>query len=261
MTQTFRKDVQEGHLVFWNTNPKFKNALTESYNLALIDALAEASADPAIGSVILAAEGDFFCSGGDLNFLKENNSLSEQERFDNINALHDVIKAIRTCTKPVICAVEGGAAGAGLSLVMACDMIVAAEQSKFILAYVNAGLVPDGGVTHSLRAALPRALVSKLAMLGEPISAQRLFELGAISEVTLKGQALEKAQKLAARIYAGPENAIGSIKALLEAAETNSLDAQLDLECNTMAQALAGEEASIGVSAFLNKEAPKFRSS
>lgn len=259
MTQHYRSELHDGHLVFWNTNTKFKNALTQSYFEGLLEALAEANENPNIGSVILAGDGDFFCSGGDLNFLKMNNSLSEEERYKNINDLHDVIRAIRNCRKPVICAVEGGAAGAGMSVVMACDMIVAAAESKFILAYVNAGLLPDGGATHSLRNAMPRALASKLAMLGEPISGQRLYDLGVITAVTDTGQALEGAQRIAKRVFAGPERAISEIKSLLTDAETNSFDAHLDTECHAMAKALAGEEANIGVTAFLTKQTPKFR--
>ena len=138
-------------------------------------------------------------------------------------------------------------------------MVVSAQQAKFVLAYVRAGLVPDGGVTQTLMQMLPRATVAKMAMLAKPLSAERLYELGAITQLVAKGAAIESARRLAAEISAGPTDAIAAIKSLMNQAENATLEAHLDTECEAMAQALGGEEAQIGISAFLNKQTPVFR--
>jgi enoyl-CoA hydratase/carnithine racemase len=173
--------------------------------------------------------------------------------------LGDVIRSLRTSPKPVVAAVEGGAAGAGVSIAMACDMIVAAEQAKFTLAYVRAGLVPDGAVTYALSRALPRATLARMAMMAEPLEASRLHDLGVITETTPAGQALTRACALADRLYQFPPQALVEIKQLLNAAESSDFESHLTRERDAMAKALGGEEALTGITAFLNKKAPIFR--
>jgi len=259
MSGLFRKEVHQDHLVLKNTNTARRNSLSPEYYDGLLDGLAEAAKTPAIAAVVLTGEGDYFCSGGDLNLLKERRNMTLEERTAAIGKLHDLIRAIRSCPKPVICAIEGGAAGAGLSIALACDMVVSARGATFTLAYVKAGLVPDGGVTHTLMNALPRATVSKMALLGTPLTAERLYELGVLTELADTGGALAAAQALAAKIAAGPETAIATIKDLLTSAETATLDEQLDAECGAMAEALGGEEARRGIAGILNKTRPVFR--
>ncbi|GAA6208468.1 enoyl-CoA hydratase [Cognatishimia sp. WU-CL00825] len=259
MTQFFRRDLHDRHLELWNTFTETRNALTPEYYQGVIDGLREASENPAITAVILSGEGGFFCSGGDLNQLKERRDMTLEQRYANINRLHDIIRAIRACPKPVISAVEGGAAGAGLSIALACDMVVSAEKAKFVLAYVRAGLVPDGGVTRTLMQMLPRATVAKMAMMAKPLLAERLYDLGAITEIVAKGAAMDTARGLAAELSTGPERAIASIKTLMNQAEDATMEAHLDTECEAMARALGGGETQIGISAFLNKQTPIFR--
>ena len=255
----FRKETYKDHLLLLNANSATRNALSADYYEGVLDGLAEAANDPDIAAVILAGQGGFFCSGGDLNQLVQRRDMTVEQRYDSINRLHDIIRAIRTCPKPVISAVEGGAAGAGLSIAFACDMVVAAQKAKFVLAYVRAGLVPDGGVTHTLMQMLPRATVSRMAMLAEPMSAEALHQMGAITELVTPGEAIAFAQGLAADLAKGPTGAIATIKSLLHEAQTASLDDQLEAECRAMAQALGSAEAQIGISAFLNKQNPVFR--
>lgn len=255
----FRKIRHGNHLELWNSNAATRNALSPEYYSGVLDGLREAGKVPEIAAVVLAGEGGFFCSGGDLNQLRERRDMPLDQRHANINRLHDIIRAIRDCPKPVICAVEGGAAGAGLSIALACDMVVSAEKAKFVLAYVRAGLVPDGGATHTLMHMLPRATVSRMAMLAEPISAERLYELGAITELVAPGNALRVARELAGQVAKGPEHAIATIKGLLNSAQSATQDEQLEAECIAMAQALGDEEARIGITAFLNKQSPVFR--
>lgn len=259
MTALYRHEVIDDHLIIWNCNGAMRNALSPSYYAGVMSGLARASQESAICAVILAGENGFFCSGGDLNTLQKRREMSQAERSTQIENLHDIVRCIRACPKPVIAAVEGGAAGAGLSIALACDMIVAAEDAAFTLAYVKAGLVPDGGATHALMQALPRAAVSRMAMLGHPMSASRFYEFGLVSDLVVAGAAVPRAQELAQEIARGPECAIATIKALMNTAETGSLDEQLNAERDAMAAALGGDEALAGISAFLAKQRPVFR--
>ncbi|OIQ32754.1 MAG: enoyl-CoA hydratase [Alphaproteobacteria bacterium MedPE-SWcel] len=260
MGELFRREHRGDYVILWNCNGARRNALSPDYYAGVIAGLQAAAEDPSTAAVILAGEGDFFCAGGDLTLLQARREMSLEERKANIEKLHDVIRAIRGCPKPVIAAVEGGAAGAGLSISMACDLIVAGSSATFTLAYVKAGLVPDGGATWALSRVLPRATLAKMAMLGRPISAERLSALGLVSELVADGTALHAAATLAGDIACGPQQAIASIKQLLTTAEVSlSLEDQLARERDAMAAALGGEEARIGITAFLNKTQPAFR--
>ena len=157
MSKRYRHEIRGSTLIISNCNPKQRNSLSPEFYQGLLEGLAEAATDPLIAAVVLVGEGAFFCSGGDLNTLKDRRAMPFEARQGKIDKLGEVIRAVRTSPKPVIAAVEGGAVGAGVSLAMACDMIVAAKSAKFTLAYVKVGLVPDGGATYALTQALPRA--------------------------------------------------------------------------------------------------------
>lgn len=245
-------------LVVVNANATRRNALTPAYYDALHDALAQAAASPRVTSVILTGEGGFFCAGGDLTALATRRDLPEAARRERIEALHDLIRAIRACPVPVIAAVDGGAAGAGVSLAFACDLVVAAEDARFTIAYVKAGLTPDGGITWTLARHLPPALLARLALTGEPITAPRLDALGALSALSAPGEALAAAHDLADRLAAGPGATQRTIKALLHRAGAATLDAQLDAERDAMARAQGSAEAAEGIGAFLDKRSPDF---
>jgi len=244
--------------VLVNSNPQARNAITPALYDALPAALEEAAADPAVGAIVFTGDGDFFCAGGDLRQLATRRELSVPERLDKIGRLHDQIRAIRACPKPVIAAVEGGAAGAGMSLALACDMVVAAENAFFAMAYVKVGLSPDGGATAFLSEFLSRQQMMELCLLGERIPAERLHALGAVNRLVAKGTALAEALTLAERIAGGPANAAARIKRLCAHAGHASLDEQLDLEAQLMAESQGDDEAQEGIAAFFEKRAPDF---
>ncbi|PIL13621.1 hypothetical protein P775_27045 [Puniceibacterium antarcticum] len=243
-------------LLVVNAYPERRNPLSADLYAAILDATAQAGAAARITSVTLWGRGGFFCAGGDLNTLSERREMSEAERRARIEELHAVIRSIRDCPKPVIAAVDGGAAGAGVSLAFACDFILAAEDAKFTAAYVKAGLVPDGGLTSTLSDALPRALVAQMTLLGEPVTAQRLFDLGAVTGLTPPLASREDAMDLGNRIASGPGGTMTAIKALLGTARHVDLATQMDHERNAMAAALGSAEAEEGMNAFLNKRPP-----
>ena len=244
--------------VLVNSNPAARNAITPALYDALPAALIDAAADPAIGAIVFAGDGDFFCAGGDLRQLATRRELTLDGRRERIERLHALIRAIRACPKPVIAAVEGGAAGAGMSLALACDMLVAADNAFFTMAYVKVGLSPDGGATSFLAQCLSRQQMMELCLLGERIPAERLHALGAVNRLTQAGGALAEAVRLAERIAGGPANAAARIKRLCESAGHASLDEQLDLEAQAMAQSQGDDEAQEGIKAFFEKRTPDF---
>lgn len=245
-------------LVLSNDNPQARNALSPELYAELALALAGAASDPGVGAVVLTGEGGHFCSGGDLRQLAKRRELPIEERRARLEGLHDIIRALRDFSKPVIAAVEGAAAGAGLSLALACDMLVAARDAVFSVAYVKVGLTPDGGATAFLAEHLSRQVLTELCLTGERVSGERMHALGAVNRLAEPGQALAQALELAAQVAAGPELAMAGIKALCRAAYANTLAQQLDAEAQCMVRAQGTEESREGIGAFLEKRPPDY---
>jgi len=245
-------------LIIWNGNTARRGALSPELYDCIARAMEQAQ-EPRIRAVILTSEGEFFCAGGDLNVLIERRGISEAERREKVDDLHDLVRAMRACPVPVIAAVEGGAAGAGLSLALACDLIVASKEAKFTAAYVKAGLVPDAGLTSAMARMLPRPLTMEMCLLGRPVMATRFAELGAITRLCPQGAALEEAMLLADTLASGPRAAQSTIRQLVSAAYESTEAAQLDAERDAMAAAAGAEEAAEGIAAFLEKRKPVYR--
>jgi enoyl-CoA hydratase/carnithine racemase len=258
MTMTLRTHREGAVLVLINDNPQRRNALSGEFYSQTSAALAGAQADPEIGAIVLTGAGDFFCAGGDLNRLSQARSLDLGERRKRLELLHDMIRSIRGTGKPVIAAVEGGAAGAGLSLALACDLVVAARNAFFSVSYVRVGLTPDGGATSFLAECCSRQLLTELCLTGDRISAERLHALGAVNRLVEPGTAQAEALSLAARLAAGPARATARIKALCSSAHTATLNAQLELEAVSMVESQGDDEAAEGIGAFLAKRTPDF---
>lgn len=250
-----RIDDRGDRLVVLNGNAQRRGALTPEFLQAITEA-AEQAIQPRIKAVILSADGPFFCAGGDLNVLITRQQMAEDDRRAQIDKLHDRVRAIRACPVPVIAAVEGGAAGAGLSIALACDLIVAAEDAKFTAAYVKAGLVPDGGLTASLARLLPRPLAMEMCLLGRPVAAARMEALGAVNLLTPSGGAEAGAMALADALARGPRSTQGVIRAMVARAYDTAEAAQLDLERDAMGRATGSADAAEGIAAFLEKRPP-----
>lgn len=187
-------------LVLTFSTPNRRNALSPEMISGLRQALTKAHSDSKVAAVVLAGADGYFCSGGDLNQLAGHRALTSVERRQDLEQLHDVIRMLRSFAKPVIGAVEGGAAGAGVSLALACDLLVADAQAQFSVAYVKIGLTPDGGVTALLAHTVSRQLLMELCLTGDRISADRLHELGVVNRLTQKGMAETEAIALASRV-------------------------------------------------------------
>lgn len=253
------KSHSEGRtMVLTLSNPDHRNALGPEIYAAGVEALNAADSNPEVRSVVITGAGSTFCAGGNLQRLLDNRSKPPEVQAESIEGLHGWIEAIRTFPKPVIAAVEGAAAGAGFSLALACDFIVAADNAVFVMAYSSVALSPDGGATWSLARALPRQLASELLMGGERIGAARLHALGVVNRVTPAGAALDEALALAARLNERAPNALASIKELVNDAGDTTLARQLAAERDHFVRNLHHANGAIGIQAFLAKQPPRY---
>ncbi len=245
-------------MVLTVSNPEHRNALGPEMYAAGVEALNAAESNAEVRSVIITGEGGVFSAGGNLQRLQNNRQQPREVQARSIEGLHSWIEAIRTFPKPVIAAVEGPAAGAGFSLALACDLIVSAVNSVFVMAYSSIALSPDGGGSWSLSRVLPRQLATELLMCGERIGAERLHQMGIVNRLTEPGQALSTALAWSQQLNARAPNALASIKELLMEADGSTLNAHLARERDHFVNNLHHANAGIGIAAFLNKETPKY---
>ena len=215
--------------------------------------------DDAVRAVLLTGNGRAFCSGADLRSGFEPN---EQGRPDVQKALqerfHPIILTIRQMPKPVIAAVNGAAAGIGCSFALACDLIVAAESSYFLLAFVNVGLVPDGGSSVLIPERVGFARAAEMAMLGERIAAPKALEWGLINRVVSDETLVDDAGALADRLAKGPTRSYAGTKQQLNAWQFSRMEAQLELEASLQQEMVGSQDFIEGVSAFVEKREPRF---
>jgi enoyl-CoA hydratase/carnithine racemase len=246
-------------LVLTICNPESRNALGPDIYAAGIEALTAAESNPDVRSIVITGEGAHFCAGGNLQRLLANRQQPPEVQARSNEGLNNWIEAIRACPKPVIAAVEGACAGAGFSLALACDLIVAARNSIFVMAYSNVALSPDGGATWNLMRAMPRATAMALLLLGERTDAERLFQLGVVTRVVDASEALTEALRLAEQLNQRAPNALASIKELANDAQTAPLHAQLAAERDHFVRNLHHANGGEGIQAFLERRAPRFR--
>ncbi|MDO8346149.1 MAG: enoyl-CoA hydratase [Cellvibrio sp.] len=249
-------------MVLTISNPDNRNALGPEIYAAGIEALNVAESSPEVRSVIITGastpSGPAFCAGGDLRRMQANRQQPVEVQQASIEALHSWIESIRAFPKPVIAAVEGAAAGAGFSLALACDFIVAANNAVFVMAYSNIALSPDGGGSWSLARALPRQLVTELLMCGSKVDAQRLHALGVVNRLSATGSALTDALAWAEQLNTRAPNALASCKELVNEAAANTLPQQLKLERDHFVANLRHRNAGLGIEAFLTKTTAKY---
>lgn len=246
-------------LVLTLHNPHRHNVLGPEIYSAGVEALNGAERGSDIRSVVFTGAGALFSADGDLQRLQADRALDPGVQAASIDALHNWIETIHAFPKPVVAAVEGTAAGAGCSLALACDFIVASRSARFSLAFTRVALSPLGGVSWALSRCLPAALVAEWLMLGEPISAERLHHLGMVNRLSETGGALADALKFCNALNAQASNALASIKELVQQAGNQTLHAQLAAEQAHFLRSLQHPNADEGIDAFLEKRTPHFR--
>ncbi|MGF6779171.1 oxepin-CoA hydrolase, alternative type [Paraburkholderia sp. GAS334] len=256
---TSRPAESESTLVLTLSNPGARNALHPDMYAAGIEAIDTAERDPSIRAIVLTGADQFFCAGGNLNRLLENRAKDPSVQAQNIDLLGEWIAALRSSTKPVIAAVEGAAAGAGFSLALACDLIVAADDAKFVMSYARVGLTPDGGGSWFLAQALPRQLAAEVLFEGKPVVATRLHELGVVNKLAKAGAVRDAALAWADDLGKISPYSITRIKSLIGAAGTQPLSDHLAAERDSFVSALHQGDALEGITAFLEKRTPVYK--
>ncbi|MES2538300.1 MAG: enoyl-CoA hydratase [Pseudomonadota bacterium] len=249
---------RDATMILTLSNPGARNALHPDIYAALIETLSTAERDDSLRAIVLTGADNFFCAGGNLNRLLENRVQDKSVQADSLDRLHACVSAIRDCPKPVIAAVEGAAAGAGFSLALACDMMVAGESAKFVMAYVKVGLTPDGGGSWFLAQALPRQLATEILLEGKPIQAPRLHALGIVNRLVPDGAALDNALAWADDLAQLSPNAAERIKALMREAQGSPLAQHLEFEKHHFVESLHHRDGQEGISAFLEKRKPNY---
>ena len=234
--------------------PEVYNAFNRELHAALHDAL-DAANDPAVRCVVITGAGKGFCAGQD---LKEFGTVSASIREALETTYHPNVRLVRSLAKPVIAAVNGPAAGAGLSFACACDLRVAAESATFVPGFVGIGLVPDAGGTWFLHRLLGFARAFEWMGSNRRLSAAEALEWGLVSEVIPDEAFAVRVAELAAEWAARPTQALGRTKQLFEHSFTASLEEQLALEAELQQASVGTADFAEGVSAFLEKRTPRF---
>lgn len=248
-------DVRPGYRQIILNRPERLNALTVEMADALMAALDAAQADPECRAMLLTGAGRGFCAGQDLTAIVGGGAAEIAAALDHYNPL---IRKIRTLPMPVVCAVNGVAAGAGANLALACDIVLAAKSASFVEAFARIGLIPDVGGTWILPRLVGTARARALSLMAEPLPAVKAEDWGLIWQAVDDERLMAEAHALAARLASQATVGLALIKKALDAAAINSLDVQLDLERDLQAEAAATPDHEEGVRAFLEKRAPVF---
>ena len=194
----------------------------------------------------------WFSAGAELGLLHEVASGHYAARRAPVDRINALVRAVRSCPCPVIASVEGGADGAGMALMLACDMVIADRAASFAAGQLAVGLTPSAGLSFFLAAAVPRWLAAELLFTQTPVTAERLYQLGVINQLTDKGHALVAAKALAAQLGEGSEGALQATKRLLGQVAYTSFDDQLEAEADILAAALGTDEGQARLAARLS---------
>lgn len=250
-------EAREGYRVLTLNRPQRINAFDAGLHAALRSALQDAAADPGCRAILLTGAGRGFCAGQDLSEpgLTEPGADLAAVLDRGWNAL---VRALRACPKPVVCAVHGVAAGAGASVALACDITLAAADAKFSQAFIRIGLIPDSAATWTLPRLVGPARARALAMLGDAVTGEEAAAMGMIWRAVPPERLMEEAHATCARLARLPAQALSAIKRVLDAAEGNSLDAQLDLERDEQLRLGRSADYLEGVAAFAAKRPARF---
>jgi len=251
---------REGVLTIELDRPDSLNAWDRALGEELLAAVREAAGDDAVRAVVVTGAGRAFSSGADLKAGFE----AAPDGVPDVRAAlteryHPIITGIRTMPKPVVAAVNGPAVGIGCSLALACDLVLAAESAYFLLAFVNIGLVPDGGSSVLVPERVGFARAAEMAMLGERVPARQALEWGLVNRVVPDAALAGEARALADRLAAGPTRSYAGSKRQLNAWRFARMEAQLELEASIQQEMAGSGDFREGVQAFVERRSPRFQ--
>jgi 2-(1,2-epoxy-1,2-dihydrophenyl)acetyl-CoA isomerase len=256
-------DVQDRIATLTLNRPERLNALGDTLREDLHDAVTKSASDPDVGVLVITGAGRGFCSGGDVKSMNEREQSGQAAPVgERLSPVRDrVVLALRDCPKPVIAAVNGAAAGAGMSLALACDIRIASSDARFSQAFVKRGITPDWGGSWFLPRVVGTAKACELIFTGDTIDAAEALQLGIVSRVVAPEALMAETRKLAKKIADGPPVAIALAKRAVY--HNQDVDLRAGLEFETFAQGLCREteDSKEGVRAFMEKRAPVFRGS
>ena len=253
--KTLELTIADGVATLTFNRPDKLNSFTTEMHAEVREALGQLTADMSVRCLLITGRGRGFCAGQDLADEVASADIGGTVERD----YNPLVRALTTLPMPVVCAVNGIAAGAGANIALACDLVLAARSASFIQAFCKIGLVPDSGGTWTLPRVVGHARAMALTLLGDKISAEKAESWGMIWKCVDDTELMPEALKLAKHLATQPTKGLAMTKQALHAAATNTLDQQLDLERDLQTAAAASYDFKEGVNAFLDKRAPVFK--
>lgn len=253
---TLRRDGAVAVITF--NRPDQFNAIDPTLARALVDAAIEVDMDDSVRCVVLTGTGRMFCAGGDIGLMQSAGARAGQALSELAGILHMATSRLARMNKPLLCAVNGPAAGAGLGLAIMGDIVIAAASAHFTPGYPGIGLTPDGGATWLLPRLIGLRRTQEMLLTNERVGAEEAAKIGLITRMVADDGLMEEAMATAHKLAAAATGAIGTVRAQLLASYGAGLEAQLEVEARGIAAAAAGPDGQEGVAAFLQKRRPEF---
>jgi 2-(1,2-epoxy-1,2-dihydrophenyl)acetyl-CoA isomerase len=262
-SDTVQLNIDNGIATVTLNQPEVRNALTPELRVAFRDVIGSLEFNKAVRCVVITGAGDHFMAGGDIRTMVGRLQMDEIERrkliLEGIHLLHLPLFAIRRMGKPVIASIKGAAAGFGVGLVAACDLAIAADDAFFTLAYCHIGASPDGGSSYFLGRTLGMKHQMELALLGDRFGTERAKDLGIINWSVPKEELDKETHNLATRLANGPTEAYANSKILFNNTHHLSMESQLQMEAEKMADSMLTDDHAEGITAFMEKRKPIFK--
>lgn len=257
---TIQFDIDDGAARLTLDRPDRLNSFTVEMHEEVRDALDQVEADKTVRTLLITGAGRGFCAGQDLSDRAVAPGSDAVDLGDSVEKRYNpLIRTLTSLPMPVICAVNGVAAGAGASIAFACDIVIAAKSAKFIMSFANIGLVPDSGGSWAMPRLVGQARALGMALTGDPVKAEQAADWGLIWKCVDDDQLTDETTALARKFAAAPTRGLAETKKLIRSAFMRPLDEQLDLERDQMRALGKSDDYKEGVDAFMNKRSPKFK--